>query len=104
MASKAAATAAKALYAEQVFLPKGPINSGRFNLLREIGIGTGLGLIAGMTWKVREEMRANQGVGFDSGARARGRGKKEGVERAAAASARAPAALSRVLAGAFQAP
>jgi hypothetical protein len=43
----------KALYAEEVFLPKGPINGGRFNLLREIGIGTGLGLVAGITWKVR---------------------------------------------------
>ena len=60
MASKAAATAAKALYAEQVFVPKGPINGGRFNLLREIGIGTGLGLIAGMTWKVRMESRARE--------------------------------------------
>lgn len=77
MASKAAATAAKALYAEQVFVPKGPINAGRFNLLREIYIGTGLGLVAGMTWKVR---RGTRGVG--SGARAtlreRERGRREG--------------------------
>jgi hypothetical protein len=42
----------KALYAEEVFLPKGPINAGRFNLVREIAIGTGLGLVAGMAWKM----------------------------------------------------
>lgn len=52
-ATRAAATAAKAIYAEPVFIPKGPINSGRFNLIREITIGFGLGLTAGMMWKVR---------------------------------------------------
>jgi hypothetical protein len=52
-ATRAAATAAKAIYAEPMFIPKGPINSGRFNLIREITIGFGLGLTAGMMWKVR---------------------------------------------------
>jgi hypothetical protein len=52
MASKAAATAVKAIYAEQAFVPKGPINSGRFNLIREIAIGFTLGLAGGLVWKV----------------------------------------------------
>jgi hypothetical protein len=51
MASKAAATAVKAIYAEQAFVPKGPINSGRFNLIREIAIGFTLGLAGGLVWK-----------------------------------------------------
>lgn len=52
MASKAATTAAKAIYAEVAFVPKGPINAGRFNLIREIFIGTALGISAGLVWKV----------------------------------------------------
>lgn len=53
MATKAAASAAKAIYAEVAFVPKGPINAGRFNLIREIVIGSALGLSAGLMWKVR---------------------------------------------------
>lgn len=53
MATRAAATAAKAIYAEPAFIPKGPINAGRFNLIREIAIGFTLGLTGGMMWKVR---------------------------------------------------
>lgn len=52
MASRVAATAAKAIYAEPAFVPKGPINAGRFNLIREIAIGFTLGLTGGMMWKV----------------------------------------------------
>jgi hypothetical protein len=52
MASRAAAAAAKAIYAEPAFIPKGPINSGRFNLIREIVIGTTLGIAGGLVWKV----------------------------------------------------
>jgi hypothetical protein len=51
MASKAATTAAKAIYAEVAFVPKGPINAGRFNLIREIFIGSALGVSAGLVWK-----------------------------------------------------
>lgn len=51
MASKVAAAAAKAIYAEPAFVPKGPINSGRFNLIREIAIGSSLGLSLGLIWK-----------------------------------------------------
>jgi hypothetical protein len=51
MASQAV-KAAKALYAQPAFVPKGPINSGRFNLIREIAIGTTLGIAAGFVWKV----------------------------------------------------
>lgn len=51
MASRAAATAAKAIYAEPAFIPKGPINAGRFNLIREITIGLTLGLAGGFVWK-----------------------------------------------------
>ena len=97
MASKAAATAAKALYAEQAFLPKGPINSGRFNLVREIAIGTGLGLIAGAAWKVRGDERADK-EGADGtrggGARARGRG-RDGQRAARAVGSRAPTTTKR---------
>jgi hypothetical protein len=50
MASQAV-KAAKALYAQPAFVPKGPINSGRFNLIREIAIGTTLGIAAGFVWK-----------------------------------------------------
>lgn len=53
MATRAAATAAKAIYAEPMFIPKGPINAGRFNLIREIAIGFTLGLTGGIMWKVR---------------------------------------------------
>lgn len=52
MASKAAATAVRAIYAEPAFVPKGPINAGRFNLIREIAIGFTLGLAGGLVWKV----------------------------------------------------
>ena len=52
MASNAPAGAAKAIYAAPAFLPKGPINAGRFNLIREIAIGMTLGLSAGIVWKV----------------------------------------------------
>jgi hypothetical protein len=52
MATRAAASAAKAIYAEPMFIPKGPINAGRFNLIREIAIGFTLGLTGGMMWKV----------------------------------------------------
>jgi hypothetical protein len=52
MASKAAATAVKAIYAEPAFIPKGPINAGRFNLIREIAIGFTFGLAGGFVWKV----------------------------------------------------
>jgi hypothetical protein len=45
------ARAAKAIYAEPAFIPKGPINSGRFNLVREIMIGTALGTVGGLVWK-----------------------------------------------------
>lgn len=51
-ASKAATTAVKAIYAQPAFVPKGPINSGRFNLIREIFIGFSLGMTGGMMWKV----------------------------------------------------
>lgn len=52
MASKAAATtAAKAIYAAPHFVPKGPITSGRFNLVREVLIGTTIGVSLGMVWK-----------------------------------------------------
>jgi len=51
MASKAAAAAVKAITAEPMFIPKGPINAGRFNLIREIIIGTTLGLAGGFVWK-----------------------------------------------------
>jgi hypothetical protein len=36
-----------------MFIPKGPINAGRFNLIREIAIGFTLGLTGGIMWKVR---------------------------------------------------
>jgi hypothetical protein len=52
MATRAAASAAKAIYAEPMFIPKGPINAGRFNLIREIAIGFTLGLTGGMMWKM----------------------------------------------------
>jgi hypothetical protein len=52
MATRAAASAAKAIYAEPAFIPKGPINEGRFNLIREICIGFTLGLTGGLAWKV----------------------------------------------------
>lgn len=52
MASQAAQTAAKAIMAETMFSPKGPINSGRFNLIREIWIGVSLGVAGGCVWKV----------------------------------------------------
>lgn len=42
---------AKAIYAAPTFLPKGPINGGRFNLLKEIFIGSVLGIGAGLVWK-----------------------------------------------------
>lgn len=51
-ATRAAATAAKAIYAEPAFIPKGPINEGRFNLIREITIGFTLGITGGLAWKV----------------------------------------------------
>lgn len=63
MATRAAATAAKAIYAEPAFIPKGPINSGRFNLIREIAIGFTIGLTGGMMWKVRGALRAALVVG-----------------------------------------
>lgn len=52
MASNAATAGAKAIYAQAAFLPKGPINAGRFNLIREVFIGTSLGIAAGLVWKV----------------------------------------------------
>jgi hypothetical protein len=51
MASQAV-KAAKAIYAQPAFVPKGPINSGRFNLIREIAIGSVLGISLGFVWKV----------------------------------------------------
>jgi hypothetical protein len=56
MATRAAASAAKAIYAEPMFIPKGPINAGRFNLIREIAIGFTLGLTGGMMWKVCQRL------------------------------------------------
>lgn len=53
MASSAVAKGVKAIYAQPAFSPTTPLNSGRFNLLREIAIGTALGITAGMVWKVR---------------------------------------------------
>lgn len=64
MASKAAASAVKAIYAAPAFVPKGPINSGRFNLIREIVIGSGLGLTAGLIWKVRGSARTLSSAGL----------------------------------------
>lgn len=55
MASQVAAKAAKAIYAQPMFVPKGPINSGRFNLIREIVIGSSLGIALGLVWKVSED-------------------------------------------------
>jgi len=46
------AKAGKAIYAAEVFIPKGSLTQSRFNLLREIAIGTVLGISAGMVWKV----------------------------------------------------
>lgn len=51
MASQVAAKVGKAIYAQPLFVPKGPINSGRFNLIREIVIGTSLGISLGLMWK-----------------------------------------------------
>jgi hypothetical protein len=41
-----------AIRAKEKFLPKGTLTGERFNLLREIAIGTVLGVSAGMVWKV----------------------------------------------------
>lgn len=46
------AAKAKAIYAAPQFLPAGPINSGRFNLLREVAVGVTLGISLGLVWKV----------------------------------------------------
>ncbi len=53
MAARAAAGAIKAIYAEPAFLPKGTLTGGRFNLIREIAIGTSLGIAGAFMWKVR---------------------------------------------------
>eukprot|EP00877_Chromochloris_zofingiensis_P000264 jgi/Chrzof1/10238/Cz04g33210.t1 len=45
------AAKAKAIYAAPQFLPAGPINSGRFNLLREVAVGVTLGISLGLVWK-----------------------------------------------------
>jgi hypothetical protein len=66
MATRAAATAAKAIYAEPAFIPKGPINAGRFNLIREIAIGFTLGLTGGMMWKVRKCCNGGDDAVFDA--------------------------------------
>jgi hypothetical protein len=50
--SSVASKAAKALYAAPAFIPKGSLTQKRFNLLREIAMGTVLGLGAGLLWKV----------------------------------------------------
>ena len=61
MASKAAATAVKAIYAEPAFIPKGPINAGRFNLIREVTIGFVFGLAGGFVWKVCQALSSFYG-------------------------------------------
>jgi hypothetical protein len=66
MASQAV-KAAKAIYAQPAFVPKGPINSGRFNLIREIAIGTVLGISFGFMWKVRYQNHVTMEAGHCSG-------------------------------------
>ncbi|KIZ02053.1 hypothetical protein MNEG_5902 [Monoraphidium neglectum] len=50
--SGAARAAGKAIYAAEVFVPKGSLTQARFNLLREIFVGTALGVSAGIVWKM----------------------------------------------------
>lgn len=52
MSSQVAKAAGKAIYAAPLFTPKQPLTGPRFNLLREIAIGTTLGICAGFVWKV----------------------------------------------------
>lgn len=52
-----------AIRAAEAFLPKGSLTQPRFNLLREIAIGSVLGLSAGMVWKVRPREAACGCVG-----------------------------------------
>jgi hypothetical protein len=42
-----------AIRAADKFVPKGSLTQERFNLLREIAVGTVLGITGGMIWKVR---------------------------------------------------
>ena len=51
-----------AIRAAEAFLPKGSLTQPRFNLLREIAIGTILGISAGMVWKVRQRLGVAVGV------------------------------------------
>lgn len=58
MSGVARSAGKKAIYAADAFIPKGSLTQSRFNLLREIAIGSVLGISAGLVWKVRGDGEA----------------------------------------------